>query len=197
MYMARNKVTSVMVDGLLRFLATGGLLTTAALAPNALQLWDKPARRFFAKLDKQAQQREYQRLLRHMRRQGLIVNSPANYEHGLRMTQAGKARAERADLEHLAIPAPPKWDAQWRIVFFDIPETKKVHRDYFSHRLRLLGFQQLQRSVWVHPFACREQVEAAATAYGVARYVTYIETGYIDAPEKLRERFTALLRSTH
>lgn len=192
--MSRNDATSAMVDGLLRFLAAGGLLTTAVIAPNAVQLWDKPVQRLFARLDQRSQQREYRRLLRYMRQQGLVENQSVDYAHGLALTDAGRKRAEKAAIDQLTVPLPKRWDGSWRIVFFDIPEALKTKRDYFSRRLQELGMQQLQRSVWVHPYPCRQEVEAIAVGYEVERYVTYIETAYIDASEQLQARFAAILK---
>lgn len=191
--MGRNTRTTAIVDTLLKHAAFGGVLATSALAPNALQIFDKPLQRYFNALDARAREREYQRILSNMRRQGLLTYRTEDYEHGLVITSAGRKRATTLNLETLAIPQPDKWDHTWRIVFFDIPEVRKSARDALSHKLKQLGFLQLQRSVWVHPFPCRSQLETIALAYQVQRYITYIETSYIDANDKLTERFHRLL----
>lgn len=188
--MARNQNTSAVVDGLLRLLATGGLLATSLLIPNALKAFDKPLNNYFNKLDERAREREYKRLLRYMKQQELIVYHTKEYEHGIQLTKRGQLRAAKVNLDYLSIQPPQKWDQKWRIILFDIPETNKTARDYFTSRLRTLGFVQLQKSAWVHPFPCREEVAAVAQQYGIRRYVTYLETTYIEAPEKLKNRFT-------
>jgi DNA-binding transcriptional regulator PaaX len=129
-----------------------------------------------------------------MRRQGLLAYRTEDYEHGLVITPAGRKRASTLNLETLSIPHPEAWDHKWRIVFFDIPEKQKPQRDALSRKLRQLGFLQLQRSVWIHPFPARSQVETVALAHHVDRYITYIETSYLDSHEKLEERFRHLLQ---
>lgn len=191
--MGRNLRTSAIIDGILRHVAFGGVLATSILAPNALQIFDKPLQRYFANLDERAREREYRRILTNMRRRGLLAYRTEDYEHGLIITPAGRKRATTVNLETLTIPQPDRWDRNWRIVFFDIPEVHKSARDALSHKLKQLGFVQLQRSVWVHPFPCRAQIEAVALAYHVQRYITYVETSYIDSHDKLTDRFRAQL----
>ncbi len=45
--------------------------------------------------------------------------------------------------------APEKWDGNWTLVLFDIPEQYRSHRNYLRKFLVKLGFVQWQRSVWV------------------------------------------------
>jgi phenylacetic acid degradation operon negative regulatory protein len=127
-----------------------------------------------------------------MKQQGLVKYDGDNYEHGLVLTARGRKRAEQTDISNLRIPTPAAWDGNWRITLFDIPEQYKVKRNFLSRKLRQIGCQQLQRSVWIHPFPYREELEAITVAYDLQQYVTYMETNYIDAEAKLIERFTAL-----
>lgn len=41
-----------------------------------------------------------------------------------------------------------EWDGKWRIVVFDIPESKRLVRDILRSRLKLWGFKPWQKSVW-------------------------------------------------
>ncbi len=45
--------------------------------------------------------------------------------------------------------APNKWDNNWTIVTYDIPEKEKSLRRYIRTHLKKLGFVQLHRSVWI------------------------------------------------
>lgn len=37
------------------------------------------------------------------------------------------------------------------LVMFDIPETKKVEREWFRFHLRKFGYEMIQKSVWIGP----------------------------------------------
>jgi DNA-binding transcriptional regulator PaaX len=187
--MAKNDTTSAIIDGLLQILIVGGLLATTLAAPNAVQALDKPLARYFKALDKRTREREYRRVLRYMKKQGLIQYRTEDYEHGIQITKGGKERAEKAKLDSLFIARPKSWDKKWRLVFFDIPETNKQARDHLTRKLKDLEFRQLQKSVWIHPFPCRDEVATVVHQYNVSNFVTYIETSFIDSQDKLKARF--------
>lgn len=188
--MPRRTETSDIVDGLLRAITVGAITGTAILAPNAIQLFDKPLQRYFKRLDKEKRQREYKRLLAYMHRHQLVTG---HYEHGLKITDKARKRLEKASIDTLQIPLQTKWDKTWRIIFYDIPEAKKAQRDQLAFRLRKLGCQQLQRSVWVHPFPCDEQLNTLAIAFALSKHVTYMETTHINNEKALIKRFSHLL----
>jgi CRISPR/Cas system-associated endoribonuclease Cas2 len=187
-----QKDTSVIIDGLLEFLLVGGTIGAAILAPNALIALDKPLQAALSKLDARQRERELKRVLNYMKRKRLIAS--ADYAHGIKITPYGKKRAKQSEFTNLEIPRPKHWDQCWRIVFFDIPESHRGSRITLTRKLRRLGFYQLQRSTWVHPFACRAEIEAVALTYKVQRYLTYIETSYIDNQGLLQKKFAGLLK---
>lgn len=188
--MGRNQNSSAVIDGLLRLALSGGILATVLIAPNAVQALDKPTRKYLQHLDKRARERKLKKLAAYMKYKGLIKG---NYEHGLNITDKGRERLKRAAFDNLSIQKPKKWDKNWRIVFYDIPEEKKIARNALSLKLRQTGFQQLQRSVWVHPFPCRQEIEIIALNHEVERYITYIETTHIDKQKALIERFNSII----
>ncbi|MBW3569331.1 hypothetical protein KY385_04340 [Candidatus Parcubacteria bacterium] len=181
----RGEITDV-VDGMLKIMVFGGVASVGLLAPNAIQALDRPLQLYFKKMDKRDRQRELRKTLDYMRRNGLVRGS---YEHGLQITSKGKKRLQKAELDRVNIPIPKHWDKKWRLVLFDIPETKKAGRDGLTHKIKELGFKQLQKSVWIFPHPCRGEIELVCSKYGVDRYVTYIETTHIDKAEVLKNRF--------
>jgi DNA-binding transcriptional regulator PaaX len=44
-----------------------------------------------------------------------------------------------------------KWNGQWEIIFFDIPETERTLRNTLRKKLRAEKFGPLQQSVWLRP----------------------------------------------
>lgn len=51
------------------------------------------------------------------------------------------------------------WDGYWRIVVYDIAETKKQLRSRLRKELKKLGYKFVQKSVWVSPFSSEENLE--------------------------------------
>lgn len=182
--------TAAIIDGTLNFLITGSAIAGGLLLPNLLVALDKPLNVFWKKLDKRGREREMRRTITYMKSRDLIRG---DYEHGLQITEKGRKRLEKIEFEKLSIKSPDVWDKKWRLVFYDIPETKKPARNALTSKLRYLGFYQLQRSAWVHPFPCREIIEKVSSHYNVDDYISYIETTFIDNEEKLKQKFKDVL----
>lgn len=186
-------MTSAIVDGIIRFIAAGGFITTALVAPNAVQVLDKPLSKLTKGLDKRQREREIRRVLSYMKSRGIIRYDPTDYEHGISLTKAGKKRLAKTSFASITIPRPTSWDKQWRLVFYDIPENHRIKRNALGFKLKELGFKQLQFSIWVHPFPCRPEIEAACEFIGIRNYVSYIEVSQIDSARLLRKRFRHLI----
>ena len=185
--------TAAIVDGVIKFLAAGGFITTGLLVPNAIQILDKPLAQLLNKIEARERQREMRRIIYYMKSRGLIRYEPNDYEHGIILTDAGKKRLKRTSFSNLSIERPKKWDGLWRLVFFDIPENKRHKRNSLNLKLKQLGFKQLQISIWVHPFPCRAEIEYVCEVLGIRKYVSYVEIANIDSEKLLRQRFKHLL----
>jgi phenylacetic acid degradation operon negative regulatory protein len=55
------------------------------------------------------------------------------------------------------------WDGRWRLVLFDVPETRRALRARLQRKLRRLGFGYLQNSVWITPDSVRTLKDAVQT----------------------------------
>lgn len=184
---------SAIIDGILRFVAAGGFMTTALIAPNAVQVFDKPLQKLLDELDERSRERELRRIVHYMKQKELVHYNTQNYEHGMRITTAGKKRLAAHSYRNMKIPLPVKWDKRWRLILFDIPVGENSKRYSFTYKLRLLGLQQLQKSIWIHPFPCRAEIEAISETLAIRQYVTFIEISEIDGESRLRKRFRNIL----
>lgn len=100
--------------------------------------------------------------------------------------------ALRYKLDTMIIQKPEKWDGKWRIVIFDIPEFNKQLRDTLRLKLRQLGLIELQKSVFIHPYECRNEIDFVIELYGPCRYVRFIEAVSIDTELQLKKKFHLL-----
>lgn len=190
MNVSKRTGRSILFDNLLRLAALGTMTATAIIAPNGVQLLDKPIQKLLNELDRDARNRELTRALTYLKSQHLIHE---NYAHGITLTPKGQHRLKQVPYETLQISKPLKWDGQWRIIFYDIPEDKKTQRDAFTRKIRSIGFKMLQRSVFIYPHPCKEEVLCVADYFDIAPYVTYVETSYIDNDKPLKQHFKSII----
>jgi len=65
-------------------------------------------------------------------------------------------------------------------VAFDIPETKKLGRDALTQKLKRLNFFQLQKSVYICPFECRDEIDFVGEIFHIRNHITYMVVREID-----------------
>lgn len=75
------------------------------------------------------------------------------------LTEEGKKRAGKYQIDNLKIKKDIKWDGKWRVLIFDIKEKDKLKREALRGKIIELGLYQLQRSVWVCPYNFLPEIE--------------------------------------
>jgi hypothetical protein len=91
------------------------------------------------------------------------------------LTEAGQRRVIQANIDNLTISKPTRWDGRWHLVFFDVPEKKRRGRDALRLKLRELGFYEWQKSVFVYPYPCRDQIDFIVEFFELRPFVRYGE----------------------
>jgi DNA-binding transcriptional regulator PaaX len=162
------------INTVLKIIGLVGLAGVVIVAPNATQGLQLLIKKSKKKVD------NYQRVLAELKRQGLVHITQDEDRVRYTVTPAGVHRLQQLMLDEIKIEMPKKWDKKWRIVSFDVPVTHSKQRIAFTQRLRGYNFIMLQRSIWVHPAPCFEQIEQLAAHYNVMRYCTLLEVDRMD-----------------
>lgn len=84
---------------------------------------------------------------------------------------------------------PHAWDGKWRIVLFDVPESKRPIRDYIRNVLKRQGFKEFQRSMWVWPYKLPAFLTKLLGDPQLRKYTRAITTYDIDYDDDLRRMF--------
>jgi len=105
------------------------------------------------------------------------------------LSQKGKKKAQERDMAKIKINKPQKWDRRWRVVLFDIPEDRKSARDGLRYRLKKLGFCEYQKSVFVHPYDCKKEIDYIVEFYGVQEFVGFIIADSFNNEKHLKKYF--------
>lgn len=105
------------------------------------------------------------------------------------LTGNGKKWALRFNIDEMKIKKPSEWDGKWRLVFFDIPEKVRKARDALRGKLRELGLYELQKSVFVTPFPCKNEINFIIEFFEVRNYVRYAEVNNFTNEEELKIHF--------
>lgn len=72
-----------------------------------------------------------------------------------------------------SLKATGSWDGRWRLVIFDIPETKRDVRDRLRKYLEKLGMGILQASVWISPNDIQKEIEEISKKLKISDSLRY------------------------
>lgn len=149
-----RKPKSEIVKDVLSWLFMAGAIYIAASSPYFILNLLKN----FKKGQKYQRKKVYDAFYR-LRKEGCIEIKKNDRQIYIALTEKGKRKAGWLQIDALRIKRPKRWDGKWRIIIFDIAHLKKIYREAFRGKLKELGFCQLQKSVWVYPFDCRDEIE--------------------------------------
>jgi DNA-binding MarR family transcriptional regulator len=107
----------------------------------------------------------------------------------IKLTNKGRKRILEMSLDFVEIRKSKKWDGKWRIVIFDIPVKHNAAREALRNRIKQLGFKQLQKSVWIIPWECEDEILFIAEIFKVERYIEIIEADHILHDEESQKVF--------
>lgn len=107
----------------------------------------------------------------------------------VRLTSRGRKILREIEILEMEISRPKKWDGVWHLVSYDIPNSLNKGRDYFRSVLKRWQFYQIQKSLWVYPFECKEEVAVLAEYLKVAPYVVIMTTDLLANEDEVEEIF--------
>lgn len=156
---------------ILATIAFAGIIFIMATAPNIFQIFGRYRR------GEKYSKNQYKNAFYSLKRRGLIkVIKEEDDKIKIELTNSGKKRIKEFSIESIFIPKQKKWDKKWRMVIFDIPSKfNKVKfnkaREALRLKLKELGFFQLQKSVWVYPYPCEDEILFIANIFEVENYI--------------------------
>ena len=109
----------------------------------------------------------------------------------LTLTQKGRLKSLECRLNNLK-NKKEKWDGKWRMVAFDIPEKYRKGRNALRNKLKSIGFRELQKSVFVAPYNCKNEITLLVELFGLAKYVRFGVLEYVDNDANLRSFYKNL-----
>jgi len=168
--MKEHRTAKTVLNATLALAAVGGTLALTAMAPGLVGELTRVAYR--KKRMKHEEYSEIWRRFNYLKQRGNLefVKEEKGYVI-YRLTKKGKKKIDKMLLDELKIMKPKKWDKKWRLVIFDIPEHLRKERDALRKKLREMDFYQCQKSAWIHPFHCLEEIEFLKINLGLKPYV--------------------------
>jgi len=172
-------------------LLLGGLALSCSRSPKKTLRIIRGMHETWKDIDMQVADRAVQALY-----ESTLVEAKENADGTLTLVlnEAGKKRALTYQVKNIQVPKPGMWDKKWRVVLFDIPEDEREARDAFRGHVDYMGFFCLQKSVWVYPFDCRNEIDFIVELLDIKKYVRFIIADHIDNEEHIKDFFIGVFK---
>ena len=105
------------------------------------------------------------------------------------LSDQGKKRVLQFKIDQLILPKLKCWDSHWRVVLYDIPEKNKPVREALREKLQELGFYEWQKSVFIFPFPCRDEIDFLVEFFEIRSHVRYAELSHPTNEAELKLHF--------
>lgn len=174
-----NQKAKTILNATLGLIAVGGILTFGAAFPGILGEIGKIRRR-----QKRESYEQYQKMwhsfdtLKKQRALNFVKEDDNCLIY--QITEKGKTKIKKFVFDELKIENPKNWDEKWRLVIFDIPETKRKERAGLVKKLKDLEFYQCQKSAWIYPFPCDQEIEFIKDVLNIKPFVKLFLVEKID-----------------
>lgn len=167
---------------ILATVATAGILSVMAVAPNALQALSMFG---FGK------NRKYRYAIESSRRR-MVTNGLLEYTKDgfVTLTSKGEAKLRQLELCDYKFKKPKRWDKKWRVLIFDIRQENKNLRDKIRLTLIAIGFVRLQNSVWVYPYDCEDLMTLLKADFKIGKEMLYLIVDKIENDIWLKKEFS-------
>ena len=160
------------------------LVLMAASMGNAVQVFKQ------FKTSKRFNKRQINDSINYLRRQNLIEYiCDKNGRTIVRITRKGETKLRAFTIDLIEIKTQKKWDGKWRLVMFDIPMRFTKGREALRYHLKDLNFFQFQKSAWIYPYPCADEIIFIADFFGVGKYVEVLTIDDILRDEKIKRHF--------
>lgn len=185
-YYFRKPKGEIIKDILLWLALAGGMVVMGNVSPIRLFLRSPYSKHY----KQQSMRNAFVRL----KKQGALSVEKRGHNYSISLTEQGRKKAGWLQIDLLKISKPKKWDQKWRFLLFDIEQEERWRRDVLRSFLVRLGFVLFQKSVWVHPYDCRAELELLREFIGLdTKRLKFIETNEIGPDtQQLKKKFHLL-----
>ena len=111
--------------------------------------------------NKQYKTAQLSQALYHLKKRKAVILEEVNGKTVIKLTEKGKKRKLKYDIERLRIPKHVRWDGKWRIVSFDVPGDYSPERNRLRGLLKEFDFYQITGDMvnWLAERGVKTKVE--------------------------------------
>ncbi len=168
---------------ILKTLLIGGTIVAVLALPGMAQTL-----KLFLPSDRKGKQK-IRRSLGGLRKQRFVRIYEKDGKEIVEITESGKKKILSYQFEDMKLNQSKKWDGMWRVVIFDIPEKRKRSRDLLNYKLKEMEFYPIQKSTFISPYECKEEIEFIREHLYLGDKIKYLLVKEISEASVLKKHF--------
>jgi len=180
---------------ILYLLGLGFLLTSSVVMPGALVVV-KSILEFKEENERRRAEKEWQKFnaahlrrnLKRLKDQKVVEFIKENGEEVIKLTSKGKTKFLRFQLKELSL-RESEWDGKWRLVLYDISKFRRNQQEQFRRLIKGMNFFPLQKSVYLTPYPCTEQIAYLREYFSISDEVILIRADSLENEQIYKEYF--------
>lgn len=174
------------VKDVLKLLAAGVVLTTVVLFPGIAALGP-----VIKEIQERRERKEWDKFnlwrLRQVTKR-LEKQKVVEITHGIvKITDRGRRKLLKFNLDNIEIKR--KTDGKWRLIIYDVANLKRSQSEFFRETLKKLNFLRLQKSVYVTPFICDDEIEYLRQLFDIGSEVLILKVAGIENEQVYKRYF--------
>ena len=182
------RVKGVISQEILRKLSFLKAIVIAGGSQGSLRFWSQLFERLFK--NKDIDKRAVKDAFYYLKKRNLIIGEIVNGQLHIRLTAEGIKEAAKYRINDLKINCSKQWDEKWRIIIFNPSKKEKSKKQALLRKIKELGFHDLQKNVWIMPFACGKEIKALREFFNLdVKDLRIIETEDLEEDKILKNIF--------
>lgn len=174
------------VKDVLKLLAAGAIITTVVLFPGIAALGP-----LIKEIQERQEEKEWDKfnlwrlrqMIKRLARQKLVEIR----DDIVKITDKGRRKVLKFNLEKMELKKIT--DGKWRLIIYDVANLKRSQSEFFRETLKRLKFLRLQKSVYVTPFVCDDEIEYLRQLFDIGSEVLILKVAGIENEQVYKRYF--------
>lgn len=127
-------------------------------------------------------------IIKRMQNSKYVEIKEQNGVPSVKITQKGTNKLLKYDIDKMRLDER-KLDGYWRLIIYDVKTAKRQNSETFRRAISKLNLLKLQKSVYLTPFRCEDEIEYLRQVFDIGNEVLILRVKNIENEQPYRRYF--------
>ncbi len=193
--MTKTEKVDPKVKDVLLLLGAGTFLAASVVFPG-LPIIAKPFIKSAQDSKRKKGQKEWEKyniwrlrqIVKRMQNSNFVEIKEENGIQVVKITKRGKDKLLQFDIKKMQLDES-SWDGKWRLIVYDVRTSRRKNSEMFRQAITNLKLHKLQKSVYLTPFKCEDEIEYLRQVFEIGNEVLILTVRNLENEEAYRKYF--------